>query len=59
MAGAQFPSAGAAVLGFLSYGVSLALFVVALRELGTARKGAYFSTAPCAGALIALPAPAT
>ena len=59
VAGAQFPSAGvvggAAVLGFLSYGVSLALFVVALRELGTARTGAYFSTAPFAGALIALP----
>ncbi len=58
VAGAQFPAAGvvggAAVLGFLSYGVSLALFVVALRELGTARTGAYFSTAPFAGALIAL-----
>jgi len=57
-AGAALPSlptlAGAAVLGFLSYGVSLVLFVVALRELGTARTGAYFSTAPFAGALIAL-----
>ena len=58
-AGAALPSAltvaGAAVLGLLSYGVSLALFVVALRELGTARTGAYFSIAPFAGALIALP----
>jgi drug/metabolite transporter (DMT)-like permease len=57
-AGAALPSlpiiAGAAVLGLLSYGVSLVLFVVALRELGTARTGAYFSTAPFAGALIAL-----
>ncbi|MBI3530228.1 MAG: EamA family transporter [Betaproteobacteria bacterium] len=42
-------------IGFLGYGVSLALFVVALRHLGTARTGAYFSTAPFAGALIALP----
>ena len=42
-------------IGFLSYGVSLALFVVALRNLGTARTGAYFSTAPFAGALIAIP----
>lgn len=57
-AGAQLPSAsivaGAALVGLLSYGVSLVLFVVALRELGTARTGAYFSTAPFAGALIAL-----
>ena len=42
-------------IGFLGYGVSLALFVVALRHLGTARTGAYFSTAPFAGALIAIP----
>ena len=36
-------------VGFLGYGVSLALFVVALRNLGTARTGAYFSTAPFLG----------
>jgi drug/metabolite transporter (DMT)-like permease len=58
-AGAAIPPpatlAGAAVLGLMSYGVSLALFVVALRDLGTARTGAYFSIAPFAGALIALP----
>lgn len=45
----------AGAIGFLGYGVSLALFVVALRNLGTARTGAYFSTAPFAGALIAIP----
>ena len=45
----------AGAVGFLGYGVSLALFVVALRHLGTARTGAYFSTAPFAGALIAIP----
>ena len=44
----------AAGVGLLSYGVSLVLFVVALRHLGTARTGAYFSTAPFAGALIAV-----
>jgi drug/metabolite transporter (DMT)-like permease len=44
----------AAALGFASYGVSLALFVVALRELGTARTGAYFSVAPFFGALLAV-----
>lgn len=40
----------AAVVGFFGYGVSLALFVVALRLLGTARTGAYFATAPFIGA---------
>ena len=46
---------GAGIVGFLGYGVSLTLFVIALRHLGTARTGAYFSTAPFAGALLAIP----
>jgi len=41
-------------LGFLSYGVSLVLYVRALRELGTARTGAYFSIAPFVGAVVAV-----
>ena len=41
-------------MGFLGYGVSLALFVLALRHLGTARTGAYFSLAPFVGALLAI-----
>lgn len=45
----------AGAVGWLSYGVSLALFVVGLRHLGTARTGAYFSVAPFIGALLALP----
>lgn len=45
---------GALLLGFFSYGISLALFVVGLRHLGTARTGAYFSVAPFFGALLAL-----
>lgn len=45
---------GAMVVGLFSYGVSLALFVVGLRLLGTARTGAYFSVSPFIGALIAL-----
>ena len=46
---------GAAMLvGLLAYGVSLSLFVVALRQLGSARTGAYFSTAPFFGALLAV-----
>jgi hypothetical protein len=42
------------LLGFLSYGVSLVLFVLALRRIGTARTGAYFSVAPFAGAALAI-----
>jgi len=41
-------------VGFLGYGISLVLFVLALRGLGTARTGAYFSTAPFIGAAVAL-----
>lgn len=46
--------AGAMLVGFLAYGVSLALFVVGLRHLGTARTGAYFSVAPFIGAALAV-----
>jgi drug/metabolite transporter (DMT)-like permease len=44
----------AAVVGFCGYGLSLVMFVLALRHLGTARTGAYFSAAPFVGAAIAL-----
>jgi len=46
--------AGAGLLGFLSYGVSLTCFVLALRDLGTARTSAYFSTAPFIGVVLSL-----
>lgn len=46
--------AGALAVGFAGYGVSLVLFVLALRHLGTARTGAYFAVAPFFGALYAL-----
>lgn len=56
--GAVWPSAAvvsmAAVLGFASYGASLALFVLGLRHLGTARTGAYFSMAPFVGAALSI-----
>jgi drug/metabolite transporter (DMT)-like permease len=42
------------IVGFFSYGVSLVLFVMALRHLGTARTGAYFSIAPFFGAVVAV-----
>ena len=44
----------AAGVGFLGYGVSLVLFVLALRNLGSARAGAYFSVAPFFGTVVAL-----
>lgn len=44
--------AAAGLVGLLGYGVSLILFVLALREVGAARTGAYFSTAPFLGALL-------
>ncbi len=56
--GATLPSAGivagAAAVGLVGYGVSLVLFVLALRHLGSARTGAYFSVAPFFGAIVAL-----
>ena len=48
------PKVGASLLvGFFGYGLSLTPFVVALRVLGTARTGAYFSVAPLFGVFIA------
>ena len=47
-------AAVAGMVGFLGYGVSLALFVLALRQLGAARTGAYFSTAPFLSAFAAI-----
>ncbi|MBV8308677.1 MAG: EamA family transporter [Gammaproteobacteria bacterium] len=46
--------AAAAIVGFVGYGISLVLFVLALRGLGSARTGAYFATAPFVGAAIAI-----
>lgn len=56
--GASLPSGstmlGTMAVGLLGYGISLVLFVLALRGLGTARTGAYFSTAPFIGAAVSL-----
>lgn len=41
-------------IGLLGYGISLVLFVLALRGLGSARTGAYFSAAPFLGAAVSL-----
>lgn len=56
--GASLPpvwSVGAAMLvGLFAYGVSLVLFILAMRHVGTARAGAYFSVAPFFGAALAV-----
>jgi len=56
---AALPGPGTIALAFcigsLGYGVSIAMFVVALRHLGAARTGAYFSVAPFIGVLVAVP----
>lgn len=56
--GADLPPVGTVLatsaIGFLGYGVSLALFVLGLRHLGAARTGAYFSLAPFVGAVLAV-----
>lgn len=44
----------ALALGFISYGMSIALFIRALRGLGTARTSTLFSAAPFIGALASL-----
>jgi drug/metabolite transporter (DMT)-like permease len=58
LVGGRWPTARGAVLalaaGALGYGVSLVLYVRALRELGAARTGMLFATAPFAGALLAI-----
>ena len=59
--GAALPGAAVSLatmgVGFAGYGLSLVLFVVSLRDLGTARTGAYFSTAPFVGRGMAAPHP--
>jgi drug/metabolite transporter (DMT)-like permease len=59
-AGAAWPGWGhaglVALVGLAGYGASLVLYVLALRHLGTARTGAYFSASPFVGALIGVAA---
>jgi drug/metabolite transporter (DMT)-like permease len=56
--GTHLPAAptilAAGLVGFCGYGLSLVLFVLALRHLGTARTGAYFSAAPFVGAAVSV-----
>jgi hypothetical protein len=56
--GARWPSfphvAASMIVGLFAYGISLVLFVVGLRHLGTARTGAYYSIAPFFGAVLSI-----
>ncbi len=56
--GSRFPGPltimQAGAVGFFGYGLSLACFVLSLRHLGTARTGAYFSTAPFIGTVLSV-----
>jgi len=56
--GAKLPSnaviAASIFIGFFGYGISLVLFVLALRHIGTARTGAYFGLAPFIGAIVSI-----
>lgn len=45
----------ALVLGSLSYGASLVLFILALDSLGPARTGAFFALGPFIGAVVSVP----
>lgn len=58
LVGASWPAVGfvaaSLALGAVSYGASLVLYIVAQRNLGSARTGAHFATAPFLGALLAV-----
>lgn len=58
LAGAMVPISPilffAVITGFFGYGLSLVLYVLALRELGASRTSAYFSTAPFLGGVISV-----
>ncbi|MBN9348063.1 MAG: EamA family transporter [Devosia sp.] len=48
------PALASAAVGLMGVGASLVMFMLALRHLGTARTGAYFSLAPFIGALLGI-----
>jgi drug/metabolite transporter (DMT)-like permease len=43
---------GIMMLGFFSYGLSIVLFIFAMRSLGASRTSAFFGTAPFAGTIL-------
>jgi drug/metabolite transporter (DMT)-like permease len=59
LTGAALPNVvavmAAGIVGLLGVGVSLVVFILALRHLGSARTSAYYSLAPFIGATVRLP----
>jgi drug/metabolite transporter (DMT)-like permease len=57
--GERLPGGGAVaatlLTGFLGYGVSIVLHMLAMRDLGAARQGTLFASAPFAGAVASIP----
>ncbi len=57
-AGAEMPGPGPALrallLGALSYGISIVLFILAMRRLGAARTSAFFGSAPFIGSIVSI-----
>jgi drug/metabolite transporter (DMT)-like permease len=51
---APWAGLGAMALGSVSYGLSITLFILALRDLGAARTSALFSSSPFIGSLLSL-----
>jgi drug/metabolite transporter (DMT)-like permease len=58
LSGSSIPSLkfvlAALILGFFSYGISIIMFIFAMRSLGAARTSAFFGSAPFIGAIISL-----
>lgn len=56
LTGSHFPELtiiiGAMLLGFFSYGLSIVLFIFAMRHLGASRASAFLGTAPFAGTIL-------
>ena len=56
--GESFPSAGWSLvimaLGFVSYGISICLYILAQRHLGAAKTSAFYSIAPFLGVLFGM-----
>lgn len=50
----SFQVTGTLVIGAFSYGVSLVLFIQALRELGSARTSTWFASGPFLGAILSV-----
>ncbi len=49
-----FTAFGAMLIGFICYGISIVLFIYAMRNMGASRTSAFFGTAPFIGSFISI-----